>query len=63
MAREASAGRAGLHSGRSVLAEPARSVVAIVQRRGISRPNLANREEIERAAQVASLQLNCRAKP
>src|SRR2546423_2233064 len=64
MAGEApAAGRAGLHSSGSVLAESAGSVVATVQKGGISGPDFANGEEIERAAQIATLQLNCRAKP
>jgi hypothetical protein len=42
-----------------MLAQPAGSVVAIVQAGGISGPKLfANGEEIERAARVATLQLN-----
>src|SRR3954447_1716758 len=43
MAGEASAGRAGLHSSGSVLAESAGSVVASVQKGGISGPDLCQR--------------------
>jgi hypothetical protein len=43
MAGEASASAAGLHSGRGVLAQPPRSVVAPVQTRGFSRKELRRR--------------------